>query len=83
MILQNVEEGQLIHLFWLDSASLAGWHYDNLEPEPKVIETTGFVVSIGEDAIAITSSRSPTGGVVSPLIIPTCCIREYKIVELR
>ncbi len=74
-------KGQTIYLVWFDSANLHGWVYDDLVVQPKVIESVGFVVSVDDDAIAITSGRSDSGGVISPLIIPTCCIQKYKIVE--
>lgn len=78
----QAEKGQTIYLVWFDSANLHGWVYDDLVAQPKVIESVGFVVSVDDDAIAITSGRSDSGGVISPLIIPTSCIQKYKTIEL-
>ena len=78
----HAEKGQTISLVWFDSSCLHGWVYDDIVAQPKQIESVGFVVSVDEDAIALTSARSDSGGVISPLIIPLSCIQSYKIIEL-
>jgi hypothetical protein len=80
MVTLEVEKGQTIYLVWLDSSNQHGWVYDTVVPQAKVIESVGFVVAQSDEAITITSGRSDSGGVVSPLNIPICCIRSYKII---
>lgn len=82
MVLNNIERGQGIHLFWLDSCVGSGWVYDDLEAHPKEIESLGFVCDVTPDAVMITSTRSSSGGVVSPLTIPAGCIHKYSLLEL-
>ena len=82
MIIEKTDQGRTVHIVWFDSANLYGWVYEDLVAQPKVIESVGFVVSVDDDAIAITSGRSDSGGVISPLIIPTSCIQKYKTIEL-
>lgn len=79
MITIEVETGQTIHVTWFDSASRHGWVYDELQAEPKVIESIGFVAALGTDAIVLTSGRSETGGIINPLTIPICCVQSYKV----
>lgn len=79
----QVETGQAIRLTWLDSSSLGGgWVYDELQAHPKEIESIGFVCDVNDTAIMITSTRSPSGGVVSPLTIPIGCIQEYTVIVI-
>ncbi len=78
----QVEKGQVVHLTWYDSSSLHGWVYEDVAATPKEIESVGFIVAVGEDAIAVTSGRSDSGGVINPLTIPICCIRKYKVLEV-
>ena len=82
MIIEKTDQGRTVHIVWFDSANLHGWVYEDFVAQPKVIESVGFVVSVDDDAIAITSGRSDSGGVISPLIIPTSCIVKYKTIEL-
>ena len=79
----KVRRGQCIQLTWLDSSILGGWQYSgDLKAKPKEIESIGFICAVSPDAIAITEGRSETGGVIAPLTIPICCIKEYKIIDL-
>lgn len=77
-------KGQAIVVHWVDSAlASSGWSYDEIKPVPKRIETIGFVVDVGPEAVILTMARSvSSGGVIAPLIIPTCCIREYHILDV-
>jgi hypothetical protein len=75
--------GQAIVVHWVDSAlASSGWSYEDIKPQPKKIETIGYVVDVGPEAVILTMARSNSGGVIAPLIIPTCCIREYHILDV-
>lgn len=83
MKVNKIEVGQCIRVVWLDSAFLnSGWVYDEvLVPHPKEIESVGFVCATADNALMIASSRSGSGGFISPLSIPTGCILDCNIIE--
>ena len=87
MIDIKIEKGQGVHVIWLDSSSLGrGWIYEDEIGthgiKPKVIESLGFAYDLTDQALALTSTRSKSGGIISPVIIPLCCIQDYSIIEL-
>jgi hypothetical protein len=78
--LQKVDIGDVIYLEWEDSALAGdGWHYHQVEPKPKLIQTVGFVIDKSDDAIVLACSKSGTHGIMAPLIIPVRCITGYKV----
>lgn len=82
----EIEKGQIVYLFWLDSTNLTGgWHYlgDTFRAVPKEIETVGFVLDISDTAVTISSTQSNSGGNVDPLTIPLGCIQDYKLLDIR
>ena len=82
MILTNVERGQLLKIVWWDSSNLNGWVYaEDLVAKPKEIKSVGYVVDFNDDAVMITPGTSESGGVITPLTIPTCCIQRYNILD--
>jgi hypothetical protein len=79
----HIEKGKCIYLRWVDSAAgHHGWVYDDLKPVIKEVETVAFVVAVNKRGVLLTSTRSGTGGVISPLSIPLGCILEVKHIEV-
>ena len=83
---QNIEdarEGQAALIMWVDSSMRPGWLYGKeVDAEVKKIESIGFVCAVSPEALTITCSHSDTGGVVSPVTIPKCCILECRLIDL-
>ena len=74
-----------MRIVWLDSCYKAtGWVYEDedLKANPKEIESVGYVCDITDKGVMITSTRSGTGGVVSPLVIPLGSIIDYNLLEV-
>jgi hypothetical protein len=74
--------GQCVHVIWLDSSLQPGWVYEDRIPVPKEIESVGFICGIAPEAVQITCTRSKSGGVIAPLTIPICCIRDIRTIEV-
>ncbi len=68
----TIKIGDRIELEWLDSVFVEGWRYPH-HPQNRMlpkIKSIGFVTSVSESHIEISSSIGETGGVLSPLMIP-------------
>jgi hypothetical protein len=80
----DFELDQCVKVVWKDSSMLDGWIYDLDEPEwhLKRITTVGFVCRVDQESLTLTSSSTKTGGFMSPLKIPLCCIEQAATIEL-
>jgi hypothetical protein len=84
MKVSDFELGRCVKVVWKDSSVVEGWVYDLNDPEWKLkrIITVGFVCKVDQDSLTLSSSSSTTGGVLSPLKIPLCCIEVAASIEL-
>jgi hypothetical protein len=81
---REFELEQCVKVIWKDSSMIDGWIYnlDELDWQLKRITTVGFVCKITEDSLTLTSSSTTTGGIMSPLKIPLCCIEHAVAIKL-
>lgn len=77
----NTEKNVCALVKWLDSSTVSGWIAEDYEALPKEIVSFGMVHRMTEDAVILISSKSNTGGILSPLIIPLCCITAIETFE--
>jgi hypothetical protein len=80
----NFELDQCVKVVWTDSSTIDGWIYDLDKPDwqLKRITTVGFVCKTTPDSLTLTSSTTNTGGFLSPLKIPLCCIEQTTTIML-
>lgn len=80
----DLELDQCVKIVWADSSTQSGWIYDLDEPEwpLKRITTVGFVCKLDQESLTLTSSSTSTGGFLSPVKIPLCCIEQAATIEL-
>lgn len=77
---QTIAVGKAVTLDWLDSKARQGWSYDRGHPrEPGYIRSLGYVISSGDDALAISTSIDGNGASMDDLAIPWGCIDRLEV----
>lgn len=79
-----------VKVTWLDTTSLAGWHYfhegEIPDSTPRRQITRGVLVGVGEKALTLAFTISPqslldsTTGLMNLLIVPVGCVEDVQVI---
>lgn len=73
----ELPKGKAVYVRWVDSVTQTGWNYDGSGCDaPEVVESLAFVVTSSQKCLALSTSLSHRGGIVSALLIPWEAIQE-------
>lgn len=74
---------RLVHVEWEDTVSVDDWtDVEEMDKEPCVCQTAGYLVRESERSIAISAGVSDQGDACCILIIPRGCVRKINDLTL-